>query len=363
MPSQKRKLPLYRKLLSLYPKSYQRQYKTQMLDLANDMLDAPSKSDLGTWLRILGDYIQSLPHQWVAHHQRQYLHSPKRFVRKQLLWIIALLAPLAAALFAPPFYSSDDYPANDFDAFISHPDIITIWLKILPFIAITVAIYTVAIWLSTRGMVIRGYKKRRAPVVLISIALLLALLGASFGGFITAMQIADTRMLERQKEVSLQAEADNPSLACTLLPTSTAKNLLGDKAYLNNKLTGGSFKGMYEVMDTTVGQCNYYTGNMLEDMLRVIIAQPDTQAAEQQLKQNFYDPVIGMRDGVDEITISGQRGYLTTNSSIRDRQATIEVWAEGHAIIVHASTFEIAYSAAETVVQNLKDLNPNIPIN
>lgn len=186
-----------------------------MLQLAEDMLGESKNNSqhLLVWLRILRDYLISLPKEWIAHHERQFARTPKRFLIHQLVWVLLLLGPLLFTVFGAPFVGQI-YVETGFWAFWLDPTTMGIWLRLLPFLAALVALYAVAIWLLARHhQTATRRKRRRVAALLVTLLLLIALGGITFSGFITTAQILADRDTEKQKIASLQRENEHPSLA------------------------------------------------------------------------------------------------------------------------------------------------------
>lgn len=360
MTHQKHKHRIYQKFIALYPKPYRRQYRTQMLQLADDMLAEATSKSSKIWIRLklARDVIQSLPKEWVLHHQRQFLRSPKRFVAKQLGFVVLLLIPFIGSMAASMLLPFANYDSGWRSIWYGSA-CTTLWLQVLPAIATVISAYTVAIWLIVRHNFAGRYKTRRASTVIISVLMVLTLAGVSLSGYISAMQLSSKRMMTSMSEAAVEANRREPRLACTLLPLDQAKRVLGSNARLFSSPThtmtykdypGGSYEDIYfGPGNVESSHCFYADGSNTTRGLTAGVERPLTEEAIGELYASFTHPD---NHSGEPITLGGYEGYLAVDPE-PGNGANLSLWVDDHRLTAMAPSFEAAHYAIKQMIANL----------
>lgn len=138
-----RRFPRYSQLLRLYPPTYEKQYKGQMLQTLADMLDdSPSKSNrLLTWTRVAIDLPISVSRQQLSYTGGIMAHEIPTYVKRSSAASALLLIPFFA------FISINSFSHRALDhSWLWSTAALTVWLVILPALAALVCGATFLKW-------------------------------------------------------------------------------------------------------------------------------------------------------------------------------------------------------------------------
>ncbi|MGZ6005049.1 MAG: hypothetical protein ACXWLH_02765 [Candidatus Saccharimonadales bacterium] len=143
MSELERRFPVYSRLLRLYPKPYQHQYRQEMLQTLADMLDDEHKSKAEVWIRTGLDLPVSLARQQITYAGVIMSQEMPNYVKKTALSSLPLLLPFFVFLFLDAISSHSLY-----SSWFWRPWVVGTWLIIMPAAALLTTAGAYIYWLA-----------------------------------------------------------------------------------------------------------------------------------------------------------------------------------------------------------------------
>ncbi len=349
MKNLSKSLGIYESLLDLYPASFKRQYGSQMIEAADDMIsDAAGIDRIGVMIKLYAELPASIAYQRLIADGTQIARRPRQVVRRIVITSLVVLTPFFAVPVFGYFHFHDAYFQLSVDRNFS-----LIWQLALPLITVyLIAKHLIgwSLYLRSKSGRSNAWIKKAWPLVAVGLmAVPLSLLAIS-----TLYSPSENRSIV----ASAVAQATSPSHACQAFPLESAKKLLGSKAVMNNARQYGSGEIRYDGIlsdtpDEIVSSCSYAIGFA---SLIIQVSDPKNSAAQTAQRRDFFTNLAAVEE---PIRVSGYDGFYTdptdkNKASNNSNQLTeLRLWAKGRWVEVSASSLEMAIGAINVVINNL----------